>query len=111
MMAIIKEQVPYEVLVRFNADGTVRGRHIRYLDRIIDTDTNEVYAEKEGVALSVGDESSAVLLETALGQVNAALLKSESERQLRQAKEAELEAEKQAHQKDEQDLAGELSKP
>lgn len=102
-MAIVKEQYPYEYLVRFNPDGTVRGQHIKYLDRVYDNVTNEIYAEKEGDALSVGDATAAVMLDNAIGAVNAALAKAEeTERTARAAKEqeldlklSELEAEKQ----------------
>lgn len=76
-MTIEKHSHPYEYLVRFNPDGTVRGQHIKYLEVVADTETNEVFAEKEGDALSVGDEQSAVMLEAALGKVNAALAKAE----------------------------------
>jgi hypothetical protein len=97
-MAIIKQQYPYEYLVRFNADGTVRGQHIKYLDKVFDEETGEVYAEKEGDALSVGDEQSAVMLDTALTEVAAGLARAEESRR----KEAdqgrqELAAEKAAH--------------
>jgi hypothetical protein len=85
-MAIVKQTIPYEMLTRFNADGSIRGQHIRYLDRVIDEDTGEVYAEKEGDALSVGDEKSAVMLETALGEVAAALAKAEETERTERAK-------------------------
>jgi hypothetical protein len=98
-MAIIKQQFPYEYLVRFNTDGSVRGQHIKYLDRVYDDQTNEVYAEKEGSALSVGDEQSAVMLDAALGQVTAALAKAENaERQAKLAIETELQTERAARQ-------------
>ena len=76
-MAIVRVQVPYEYLTRFNADGTVRGQHIKYLDKVYDDATGEVFSERELDALPVGDENSAVLLDAALGQVNAALAKAE----------------------------------
>jgi hypothetical protein len=103
-MAIVKQSVPYEMLVRFNADGTVRGRHIKYLDRIYDEDTGEVYAEKEGNALPV--KEGGILPEVALGEVAAALAKGEEALHIerdelaaaKQAIETELQTERAARQ-------------
>ena len=96
-MAIKKERYPYEYLVRFNPDGSVRGQHIRYLDKVYDDETGEVYAEKESDALSVGDEQSAVMLDVALGEVAAGLARAE-EANRKDAGQADLRAE-QAEQK------------
>ena len=98
-MAIIKQRFPYEYLTRFNPDGTVRGQHIKYLDRVFDDVTNEIYAEKEGEALSVGDAQNSVMLDVALGEVNAALARAEqAERTAKQAAETELQTERAARQ-------------
>lgn len=71
---IEKTVTPYEYLVRFNPDGTIRGQHIRYLERI--TEGGGVLVEREGEAVSVGDATRAVLLDTALGGVAAALARA-----------------------------------
>lgn len=87
-MAIERQTHPYEYLTRFNPDGTVRGQHIKYLTRIVDTETGEVFAEQEGDAIPVGDQRGGVILETALGEVAAALSRAtEVEQQARQAAE------------------------
>lgn len=88
-MAIEKRQVVYEQLCRFNSDGTVRGQHVIYLDQYVETDSGEVLFEKEGHALPVGDAASGVPLESALGQIGAALARAEEiERGRREAAES-----------------------
>lgn len=90
-MAIEKRTTPYEYLVRFNADGSIAGQHIKYLERVTDTVTGEVYSEKEGHALSVGDAKSAVMLAAALGAVGAGLSRATAvEKTKREAAEAEV---------------------
>lgn len=90
-MAIERKTVPYEYLVRFNADGSIRGQHIKYLDVL--TDGGKVISEQEGGALSVGGSSRAVLLDTALGQSAAALARAaEVEQAARSKADAALEA-------------------
>ena len=49
-MAIIKQQTPYEFLVRWK-DGAVAGAHIRFLERIVENGV--VISEKEGDAIPV----------------------------------------------------------
>ena len=80
---IEKKTVPYEFLVRFNHDGTIKGQHIKYLEVLVDAD--QVLSEKEGDALPVGD--GGMLLEAALGEVGAGLSRAteaarESERRM-----------------------------
>lgn len=79
-MSIEKREVPYEYLVRFNADGTVRGQHLRNLIQVYDTETNEIYSEKEGPALPV--HAAAIPVDVAVGEIAAALAKAEEAERL-----------------------------
>lgn len=72
-----EQTVIYEYLVRFNPDGTVRGSHVGYLRRIIDDETGELLSERESGALPVGTGQHAVQLQSALGELAAALATAE----------------------------------
>lgn len=45
-----KQTYLYEVLIRGNPDGTVKGAHMLYMERFTDDATGELIVEKEGVA-------------------------------------------------------------
>lgn len=47
-MALTK--TPYEVLVRFNPDGSVSGTHIKFLETYVDDATGTVLLQREGQA-------------------------------------------------------------
>ena len=74
-MAIVKEKVPYEYLVRMDKNGKV-GQHIKYITRVYDDATGEVFAEIEGNAEPVDTTDNSVPLETAIGAVSAQVAKS-----------------------------------
>lgn len=86
-MAIVKESRPYEYLVRFDNQGNVRGQHIKYIERVYDDQTGEVYAEREAEVLPVGAEAAQIPLQTALGDTFA---------QAAKATQAAIEAKEQA---------------
>lgn len=67
-MTIEKRTTPYEILYRLNEDGTVAGAHMRSLEKVVDTDTGEVYSEKElnPVAIEGPD------MEAVMGVINVA---------------------------------------
>lgn len=83
-----------ELLVRFNSNLTVRGRHIKTLEQLVDTETGEVVTERESEALPVGTEhETAVALDAALSRLGAQLSAAEeAERQRRTAAETERDA-------------------
>ena len=99
-MAIEKREFPYEFLVRFNPDGTVRGQHFKRLEQYVDTATGDVITEREGDAIPVGDAESAVPLQTALRDVGARLARAEEvERRRRERAEQARDDAEQAKQK------------
>lgn len=114
-MAIIKERSVYEYLTRFNADGTVRGQHIKYIDKVYDDVTGQVYAEIEGEAKSVGDAQNAIPLAAAIGEVAAGLAKAEQlerdEKLSAQAERDEARAEKTALQTELNGLKSQRGRP
>ena len=60
-MAIEKTQHLYELLFRFNLDGTVAG-HRKDLERVADTETGQVYSARETDPLPIaGAEIEAVI--------------------------------------------------
>lgn len=69
-MAIEKVNIPYEILLRLDAGPVIRAAHRKDLQRVTDTETGEVFSERELDPVAVqGDD-----LETLLGVANAAAL-------------------------------------
>lgn len=66
-MAIEVVTVPYEILIRFKSDGSIRGAHYKELQII--RDGSFVYQEKEGDAMPLALGSAQMQL--ALGEVTA----------------------------------------
>lgn len=67
---IDKTRYLYEVLVRGTFDGRLAGAHMIHAERVVDSDTGEVYADKAGAAeplelAAVGGILGAALTETA----------------------------------------------
>lgn len=61
-MSILKQKFLYEILIRGKADGTIAGAHQVYAERVIDSETGDVLAEKTGGAEPLNvTEVSAVL--------------------------------------------------
>jgi uncharacterized FlaG/YvyC family protein len=92
-MAINRHHTVDEFLIRWAPDGSIKGMHVAYITRIIDDETGEVIAERPGHALSVGAPPARVPLNTALGEVRAAVVRAA---ELAQQAQAEAEAARDA---------------
>lgn len=70
-MAIERKKDLYEILIRFGPEG-LSGAHAIDLERVIDTETSELLAERQGAARPITLEEVGAYL----GEKNAALIES-----------------------------------
>jgi hypothetical protein len=99
-MSVEKITAPYEILFRFDASGVVVGAHEKQIEITRDTETGEVYAQRE---LDPVDITGKEYLKAALGKtcvaLSATLAKNkadkEAEKEVRLAEKAEAQKAKQ----------------
>lgn len=69
-MSVEKITVPYEILFRFDASGVVVGAHEKQIEITRDTETGEVYAQRETEPVDITEKD---YLKAALGKTCVAL--------------------------------------
>jgi len=99
-MSVEKITVPYEILFRFDASGVVVGAHEKQIEITRDTETGEVYAQRETEPVDITEKD---YLKAALGKtcvaLNLTLAQKKAEREAeKEARLAERAAEQQARQ-------------
>jgi hypothetical protein len=73
-MSIEKKRFLYEVLIRGKADGTIAGAHQVYAERVVDSETGDVLAEKTGGAEPLKVEDVGAVLGEAFATLAADLV-------------------------------------
>lgn len=97
-MAIVKTEVPYEILFRLDASGTLQGCHRKDLQVITDDSTGENLSTKELGAMPITGQD----METILGTINVSLTETvtqlQSDIQAKDDQIAQLQSQVQALQ-------------